>query len=185
MSFGSILHLTVQFNDAICHWRMKKTSVYMFQQLNSLKPQKTIRPPRMMSHSLDGSRKAQIVQIPMISRINPNNSTSPGLRQHIFLFGLKNDNAITSFYSVGRIYSFLSVDHQICKNQDQDDQDDIPYENRDGMYNDYRTGNSHRDSYQPQNQIIIFQSRPPVNILCFQMGCRAKIISHLDQNMVE
>jgi hypothetical protein len=27
MSFGSILHLTVQFNDAICHRRMKKTAV--------------------------------------------------------------------------------------------------------------------------------------------------------------
>jgi len=69
-------------------------SFYVPQQLNSLKPQKIIRPPRTISHSLEGSRNAQIVQIPMISRINPSNSTSPGLRQHGFLN--LNDNAITS-----------------------------------------------------------------------------------------
>jgi hypothetical protein len=98
---------------------------------------------------------------------------------------LKNDNAITSFDSVGISTYFLCVEHQICKNQDQEDQDDIPYENRDGMYHNYRTGNSHRDSYQLQNQIIFSQRIPPVYILCFQTGCRAKIISHLDENMVE
>jgi len=69
---------------------------FMFQQLNSLKPQKIIIPPRMISHSLEGSRKAQIVQIPMISRISPNSSTSPGLRQHIFLNFIK----ITSYYEL-------------------------------------------------------------------------------------
>ena len=157
----------------------------MFQQLNSLKPQKTIRHPRMMSHSLEGSRKAQIVQIPMISRISPNNSTSPGFRQHIFRLYLKNDNAITSFDSVAGGDRFSCVEHQICKNQDQERQDDIPYENRDGMYHNYRTGNSHRDSYQPHNQIIFSQRIPPVSILCFPTGCRAKIISHLPLIMVK
>lgn len=136
-----------------------------FQQLNSLKPQKTIRHPRMMSHSFDGSKKAQIVQIPMISRINPNSSTSPGFRQHIFRLYLNNDKTITSFDSVGSSMHFSCVQHQICKDQDQYDQDDIPYENRDGMYYDHRTGNSHRDPYKPKNQIILSQHIPPVNIL--------------------
>ena len=86
----------------------------MFQQLKSLKPQNTIRQPRIISHSLEGSRKAQIVQIPITSRISPNSSTSPGFRQHIFLLYLKNDNTITSFVSAG--YSnFLSVEHKIYK----------------------------------------------------------------------
>lgn len=55
------------------------------QQLNSLNPQKIITPPRTMSHSLEGRIKAQIVQIPIISRTSPNNSTSPGCLMQNFL----------------------------------------------------------------------------------------------------
>jgi len=43
----------------------------------------------MISQILDGRIKAHMVTIPMISKISPNSSTSPGLWQHFFLFIMK------------------------------------------------------------------------------------------------
>jgi hypothetical protein len=57
---------------------------FYFQQVNSLNPQKIINPPIMMSQIFEGRRKAQRVTMPMIKRIKPNSSISPGFRQQIF-----------------------------------------------------------------------------------------------------
>ena len=77
------------------------------------------------------------------------------------------------------------IKHQICKGQHENHENDIPNENWDGMYDQHRTGNRHDNAYQSENQPFFSQRRPPITILCFSRGDRAKIISHLPQNMVK
>jgi len=60
------------------------------QRLKSLNPIKIINPASSTSNNFEGRKNAQIVQIPMISRMRPKSSASPCLQQHTFLKRFKN-----------------------------------------------------------------------------------------------
>lgn len=87
-----------------------------------------------ISHIFEGRRNAHKVTIPMISKTNPKSSTSPGLRQHLFLCFIP----LTSY---AKKLTLEKKEH--TQNEDQSQQNKIPNKNRNGMYDDYRTSNSH------------------------------------------
>ncbi|QOX62802.1 Asp23/Gls24 family envelope stress response protein [Anoxybacterium hadale] len=70
------------------------------------------------------------------------------------------------------------------KDQDEKDQQHIPDNSRDGMYDNDRARDRHNNSYQSDHYRISSQCIPPISIVCLQIRDRAKIIFHFIQNVI-